>query len=175
MCGGVLGCCVPFCMNLEMGKMGIVMEIVLMIGLFAMRIGNGETECDLYTGKWELDSSYPLFYNSSQCPFIRKEFDCIKYGRPDRLYLHFRWHPFHCHLPRFSLSLSLSLYNFKFIGGIFVITTFPLLYCKNRYTIIIIFYFFFFENRLTFYLVHNGMNELGLKLELLFFSFLSSG
>ncbi|CAK9311465.1 unnamed protein product [Citrullus colocynthis] len=86
-----------------MGKMGIVMEIVLMIGLFAMTLGNGETECDLYTGKWELDSSYPLLlYNSSECPFIRKEFDCIKYGRPDRLYLHFRWHPFHCHLPRFD-------------------------------------------------------------------------
>ncbi|KAL7129890.1 hypothetical protein ABFS83_13G097900 [Erythranthe nasuta] len=57
--------------------------------------------CNLFQGKWVVDSSYPL-YESSTCPFIDPEFDCIKFGRPDKQYLKFSWKPDSCNLPRFN-------------------------------------------------------------------------
>ncbi|KAG6419235.1 hypothetical protein SASPL_121451 [Salvia splendens] len=59
------------------------------------------TSCNLFHGKWVPDPSYPL-YQSSGCPFIDPEFDCIKYGRPDKQFLKFSWKPDSCNLPRFN-------------------------------------------------------------------------
>ncbi|KAJ9182023.1 hypothetical protein P3X46_006059 [Hevea brasiliensis] len=63
--------------------------------------------CDLYQGRWVYDASYPL-YNATNCPFILQEFDCQKNGRPDSLYLKYRWKPTSCTLPRFNGKNFLS-------------------------------------------------------------------
>ncbi|KAL0300681.1 UNVERIFIED_CONTAM: protein trichome birefringence-like 38 [Sesamum radiatum] len=58
--------------------------------------------CNLFRGRWLYDSSSNPLYESSSCPFINSEFDCLKYGRPDKLYLKYTWKPDSCSLPRFD-------------------------------------------------------------------------
>ncbi|CAL1362309.1 unnamed protein product [Linum trigynum] len=81
--------------------LAIILIIILPILCSA---GGAGKNCDIFTGSWVLDQSpYPdLSDYSPTCPFIRPEFDCHKYGRPDRQYLKYKWQPSGCNLPRFN-------------------------------------------------------------------------
>ncbi|KAF3575919.1 hypothetical protein DY000_02035206 [Brassica cretica] len=76
------------------------------------------SECNLFQGRWVFDASYP-FYDSSTCPFIDGEFDCLKFGRPDRQFLKYSWQPDSCTIPRFDGQAFLNKWRGKrvmFVG-----------------------------------------------------------
>ncbi|KAK9674210.1 hypothetical protein RND81_12G218500 [Saponaria officinalis] len=75
--------------------------------------------CDIFNGSWEYNDNYTPYYNTSSCPFISVEFDCQKNGRPDQLYLKYRWKPTNCVLPSFDGEDMLGRYQGKkimFVG-----------------------------------------------------------
>ncbi|KFK44758.1 hypothetical protein AALP_AA1G299000 [Arabis alpina] len=74
--------------------------------------------CNLFQGRWVFDASYP-FYDSSTCPFIDGEFDCLKFGRPDKQFLKYSWQPEACTIPRFDGAAFLRKWRGKqvmFVG-----------------------------------------------------------
>lgn len=56
------------------------------------------TTCDMSTGKWVFDESYPLY--DSDCPYLSTAVTCQRNGRPDSDYEKWRWKPTSCSLPR---------------------------------------------------------------------------
>lgn len=82
----------------------ILQALVVLLLVSEVCSGLGELRnisgrCNLFQGKWIPDASSPL-YESSNCPFIDAEFDCIKFGRPDKHFLKYSWKPDSCNIPR---------------------------------------------------------------------------
>jgi len=55
--------------------------------------------CDLFTGSWVYDETYPLYTN---CSFAEQGFRCAENGRADLQYRNWRWQPRDCNMPRYS-------------------------------------------------------------------------
>ncbi|KAK1324805.1 hypothetical protein QJS10_CPA01g02183 [Acorus calamus] len=59
------------------------------------------SQCNLFVGEWIPNPSGPLYTNET-CKFIEDHQHCMKNGRPDTGYLHWRWKPKDCDLPLFN-------------------------------------------------------------------------
>ncbi|XP_022717803.1 protein trichome birefringence-like 41 [Durio zibethinus] len=75
--------------------------VILISWLHQVELSEVNGGCDFFNGSWVEDDTYPL-YENSKCPLITKGFDCQANGRPDKLYLKYKWKPTACSLPRFN-------------------------------------------------------------------------
>ncbi|GFQ02382.1 protein trichome berefringence-like 7 [Phtheirospermum japonicum] len=83
-----------------------------------ININTSSDYCNVFDGKWVIDENYPL-YNSSQCPFAERGFNCLANGRRDKDYLKWRWKPKNCEILRFDAHAVLELLRGKrvvFVG-----------------------------------------------------------
>ncbi|KAJ1282022.1 hypothetical protein BS78_03G018200 [Paspalum vaginatum] len=89
--------------------------------------------CDAFAaGRWVADASYPL-YDAARCPFVRAEFACARFGRPDTAYLRYRWQPDPpCAQPRFDGRALLRMWRGKtvmFVGDSLALNQYESLLC----------------------------------------------
>ena len=82
---------------------------------------NNNTEvkqCNIFSGRWVHNPEAP-YYSNETCHWIIDQQNCLKFGRPDREYLHWRWKPDECELPFFNATQFLNLVRGKkmaFVG-----------------------------------------------------------
>ncbi|CAI9752659.1 unnamed protein product [Fraxinus pennsylvanica] len=79
---------------------------------------NVSRSCNLFKGQWIPDRRDTLYTNFS-CTTIPYRRNCFFHGRKDKDFLHWRWKPEQCELPRFSSKTFLSIVQGKtmaFIG-----------------------------------------------------------
>ncbi|MCO5550774.1 hypothetical protein L7F22_004265 [Adiantum nelumboides] len=80
---------------------------------------NGHGKCDISQGEW-VPNTGSLPYTSDTCQYIQQSRqNCVRNGRPDSDYLHWKWKPSECELPPFNSAYFLDLMRGKklaFIG-----------------------------------------------------------
>ncbi|XP_071694656.1 xyloglucan O-acetyltransferase 3-like [Rutidosis leptorrhynchoides] len=77
-------------------------------------------ECRLFDGKWtkEPDKESLLAYTNGSCTTIPDSKNCFKNGRMDNEFLHWRWKPNGCDLPRFDPRMFFKIVRGKTMGFI---------------------------------------------------------
>jgi len=82
---------------------------------FVFLMAVDEKLCDYSNGKWVRTKRDPL-YNGTTCVKIHKTQNCLSNGRPDPGFLHWRWKPSECDLPRFDPNTFLDLISNKHVA-----------------------------------------------------------
>lgn len=71
-------------------------------------VGETESGCDVFSGRWVRDELNRPLYEESECPYIQPQLTCQEHGRPEKEYQYLRWQPHGCSLPSFNATLMLE-------------------------------------------------------------------
>ncbi|CAO2201361.1 unnamed protein product [Urochloa humidicola] len=66
------------------------------------------TECDYSDGRWVRDAGAGATSYTEDCPFLDPGFRCLRNGRSDSEFQHWRWRPHLCNLPKFNATEMLE-------------------------------------------------------------------
>ncbi|XP_009801263.1 protein trichome birefringence-like 19 [Nicotiana tabacum] len=82
------------------------------------KVGIKQQTCNLFEGKWIPFPYGPYYTNETNCAIDDRQ-NCMKFGRLDRDFIHWRWKPDDCELPLFDAMQFLELVRGKtlaFVG-----------------------------------------------------------
>ncbi|CAN4082788.1 unnamed protein product [Withania somnifera] len=82
------------------------------------KVGIKQQTCNIFVGKWVSNPKGPYYTNETNCVIDDRQ-NCMKFGRPDRDFLHWRWKPDDCELPLFDAGQFLEIVRGKtlaFVG-----------------------------------------------------------
>ncbi|KAJ8546277.1 hypothetical protein K7X08_018860 [Anisodus acutangulus] len=80
--------------------------------------GIKQQKCNIFVGKWVSYPKGPYYTNETNCVIDDRQ-NCMKFGRPDSDFIHWRWKPDDCELPLFDAIQFLELVRGKtlaFVG-----------------------------------------------------------
>ncbi|XVF02500.1 hypothetical protein REPUB_Repub04eG0180500 [Reevesia pubescens] len=60
--------------------------------------------CDFFDGRWVRNDRLKPYYRPGSCPYLDKDFDCQRNGRPDNGYIKWKWQPNGCEIPRLNAT-----------------------------------------------------------------------
>lgn len=64
------------------------------------KIGFSARECSVSEGRWVFNRSQEPLYSHRSCPYLDRQAQCMRNGRPDDSYLYWVWEMDDCTLPR---------------------------------------------------------------------------
>lgn len=85
---------------------------------YSAKTGIRQQTCNIFVGKWIPYPKGPYYTNESNCVIDDRQ-NCMKYGRPDSDFIHWRWKPNDCELPLFDATQFLQIVRGKtlaFVG-----------------------------------------------------------
>ncbi|XP_073021946.1 protein trichome birefringence-like 2 [Primulina eburnea] len=94
-------------------------------------------ECDIFNGRWVRDDKKP-YYTPGSCPYVDKDFDCLVNGRPDDMFVKWKWQPYGCDIPTFNATEFLERLRGKklvFVGDSLNRNMWESLVCLLRHSI----------------------------------------
>ncbi|XP_031279302.1 protein trichome birefringence-like 19 [Pistacia vera] len=75
--------------------------------------------CAIFSGRWIPYPEGPPYYSNESCRSLMDQHNCMKFGRPDKEFMNWRWKPNECELPLFNPAQFLELVRGKsmaFVG-----------------------------------------------------------
>ncbi|URE18094.1 hypothetical protein MUK42_11772 [Musa troglodytarum] len=72
------------------------------------KIGFSAKECSVTEGRWAFNRSQEPPYSHHSCPYLDRQVQCMRNGRPDDRYLYWVWEMDDCALPRVNAAVVLE-------------------------------------------------------------------